>query len=149
MLEHFKAGDDIELTGVVDSKLFGCRHSIVNFDSGFQLVQPRDLEWLFSHVDARNLCPQYSQRFRQDAAAAADIECPATFEIRVFSYPVEAQRVDGVQWPEFSMRIPPARRQGIELGNLGCIHVLPACRHPQLPNEICRIFKVLFSIQWA
>ena len=92
-------------------------------------MQAGDCQWLLGHVQAGGSCAGCCHRFGQDAATTTDIENLAAVEIRELSNPVEPQRVYLMEWPKFSVRIPPARRQRIKLGDFGCIDVVPGRCH--------------------
>ena len=74
------------------------------------------LQRLGRQVDAQHLGAAPRHRIGQDAAAAADVEHALARQRRDALDPVQAQRIDLVQRPEFAVRVPPAMGQLAELG---------------------------------
>src|SRR5678815_4697217 len=84
----------------------------------FERVQLRDLDRLRSQVDAGDLRAAPGHGFAQQPAAAADIEYALAGQARAAVDVVEPHRVQGMQRPEFAVRVPPALRDCIEARDL-------------------------------
>jgi hypothetical protein len=86
-------------------------------------VQFGDLERLLRQVDAADGGAGAGHRFGQDAAAAADVEHLLAGQRRQLVDPLQAQRVDLVQRPEFGIRVPPAVGEFGKFGDFGGVYV--------------------------
>ena len=109
----------------------GGRQQVFHRLAAFEQMQLRDLERFFRKVDSRHRCAQPRHRFREDAAAAADVEHALAGQLRQPVDPGEAQRVEIVQRAELALRIPPAVRELAEFRELGRVCVLVRGRHKQ------------------
>ena len=123
MLEHFHAGHAVELAGLFARQIFGGDQAVIHFLPAFQQMQLRDLERFFGEVDTGYISTAHRHAFRQNAAAATDIEHAFALDADQFVDVIQAQRVDLVQGFEFAVRIPPACGQRTELGEFGRIDV--------------------------
>ncbi len=84
-----------------------------------------DAQRLLGQVDAGHPRAAASHRLGEDAAAAADVQHVAAFELRMLRDPLQAQRVDLVQRAELALGIPPAVREFpefLQLGRIGVDH---------------------------
>jgi hypothetical protein len=92
--------------------LFGerfCRNiPVVNLIAAFQQMQTGYAKRLFGKVNAGYFGAALRHAFRQNAAATANINNLLPSKSGVLVDPLQAKRIDGVQWFEFAVRIPPA-----------------------------------------
>ncbi len=123
VLEQLHTGDDIEAACVLRRKPLGAGVAVVNHEPALFEMQARDLERRRCDVDPRDVRARSRHRLAEQAAAAADVEHTQARERRSLCDVGEAQRIDLVQHPELTRRVPPARRQLFELGDLGLIDV--------------------------
>ena len=124
MFEHLEAGHDVEFSRALRGELLCRGLQVVDGDTRFNLVQACDRQRSFGHVDAGHGRAGFGHRLGQYAAAAAHVDDPPSRYPGTLADPVETQRIDLVQRPEVSLRIPPARRKRIELGDLRFIDVV-------------------------
>ena len=109
VLKHLHAGDHIELPGVFSGEILGGALLVIDIQSGFQQVQPGNLQRCRTHIDAGYRGALGGHRFGEDAAAATDIDHAPALDAPTQAVDViEPQRVDVVQWLEFAVCIPPA-----------------------------------------
>ena len=94
VLQHFETGHDVILSGLGLGELFSGHAPIVDLGPGFVLMQLRDRQRRFGHINSGDAGAALRHRLGQDAAAAADIDCPGAVELRELANPVEAQWVD-------------------------------------------------------
>ena len=74
--------------------------------AGFERMQLRHLQRLGRQVDAEHVGAAARHRLGEDAAAAADVEHALAAQAGEAVDPVQPQRVDLVQRPEFARRCP-------------------------------------------
>ena len=123
VLEHFQAGDHVELLRHLLGQGFGGDLPIFDVHARFQLMQLSDRQWRFAHVDADHGRAALGHGFTEDAAAATDVEDFLAGQADAFVNPVDPQRVDVVQRFEFALAVPPAMGQGFEFGDFGVVDV--------------------------
>ena len=103
---------------------------VVHLEARFQQVQPGHLQGRLAHVDAGHLGALRRHGLGQDAPAAADVDHLLAGESAAVAVDVvHPQRVDVVQRLEFAVRVPPARGQFLELGDLGRVDVMRGLVH--------------------
>ncbi len=93
-------------------------------------MQLGDLQGLVGQVYAGDMGAQSGHAFRQDAAAAADIQHGLAGESGMAVDIAQAQRVDVVQRLEFAVRIPPfvgQLREFFQFDRVGVGHGLNRC----------------------
>ncbi|MNW00863.1 hypothetical protein D3C71_1964130 [compost metagenome] len=87
-------------------------------------MQASHLERFVRQVDTGHVRATARHRFRQDAAAAPDVQhLFAGKAARAFLNPFQPQRIDGMQGLEFAFRVPPPAGQGAELVQFGLVGV--------------------------
>ena len=123
MLEHLEAGDHVEFFGPLVGEFLRRGLQVIHRDPGLNLVQAGDCQRPLGHVDSGNGCSGVGHGFGEDATPTADIHNAPAGELGALSNPVETQGIDLVQRAEIALRIPPARCQRIELGDLGLVDV--------------------------
>ena len=79
MLQHFETGYDVEPGRVGFSKSFCGALLIVDRGARFCLMQASHRKRSFGHVYPGNPGPRSGHRFRENAAAATDVQHPLTF----------------------------------------------------------------------
>jgi hypothetical protein len=70
-----------------------------------------------------------SQRLAQDAATTTDIEHAGAFQRNALRDVVQPHGIQVVQRPRFSIDVPPARGQLVELGGFGGMNVRHVVLH--------------------
>ncbi|MNQ36276.1 hypothetical protein D3C85_497950 [compost metagenome] len=123
MLEHFQAGDHVELLGHLFGQGFGGDLPVIDAHARLQLMQLRHGQGRFAHVDAGDGGAALGHGFAEDAAAAADVEDFLAGQADALLDPVDPQRIDVVQGFEFAFTVPPAVGEGFEFGDFGVIDV--------------------------
>lgn len=123
VLEHFQAGDHVELAGHFFGQGFGGDLPVFHADARLQLMQLCNRQWRFAHVDAHHRRPALGHGFAEDTAATTDVEHLLASQVDPFVNPVDPQRVDVVQRLEFTFAVPPAMGQGFEFGDFGVVDV--------------------------
>jgi hypothetical protein len=123
MLKKFHARDDIESAGVRRGVFLGDRFFVAHRKLAFVQMKLGDAKRPLGSIDTGDFGAAARERFREDAAAAADVEHPCAGEGHVLRDPLQAQRIDVVQRPKFALRIPPAVRKLVELLDFGRIDV--------------------------
>ncbi len=123
VLQHLETGDDVILSGLFRDQCLSRGLPVVDLGTGFDLVQARDRQGRFRHVDARHPRTAARHGLGQDSPATANIDDPAARQVHVLSYPVEPQRVDLVQGAKFARGVPPTSGQRVELGDLSRVDV--------------------------
>ena len=123
VLKHFKAGDHVELLWHFFGQRFGGDLAVIHFHAGLKLMQAGYGQWRLAHVDARHLGAALGHGFTENAAAAAHVEDFFAGQLHALVNPVDAQRVDVVQWLEFALTVPPAMGKRFEFGDLGVVNV--------------------------
>ena len=79
-----------------------------------QSMQLRDAQSLGCQIDTHHLGPFARHGVRQNASATAHIQHTLVRQWRLGVDPVQSQRVDLMQWLEFTLGIPPAMGQAGE-----------------------------------
>ena len=133
VLDHFQRQHHVELLTGFGQRL-GRGVAVIDGDAGFGGMQAGYLDVALGGVDADDFGPEPSQRFGQQAAAAADIDDAEALQgqharrvaaeagtDRVADI-ADANRVVLVQRLELAARVPPFRRDGAEAGDLPGIH---------------------------
>jgi len=115
--------------GFVGCHLFGGLAPVVDLDTRLVLVQARNCQRSFAHIDAGDRGAQPRHPFSQQAAPAADVDGCASGQRRLAVNVLEAQRVDIVQRFELAVRVPPARGQFLELVDFSAIDVVSCGGH--------------------
>ena len=117
MLQHFHAGDDIELTGLFIGQGFGGNAAVVKVGHArLHGVQLRHFQGFVGQVDAQHVGTPSGHGFGQDATTAAHIDHVLALDGCELIDPVQAQRVDLVQGAKFTLWIPPLVGQVTEFG---------------------------------
>ena len=124
MLEHLKAGHDIELGRTLSRKRFGRTLQVIDLGTRLHLVQTRYPEWLFCHIDPGNNRAPGRHGLGQNPTTAADIHHVSAMQLCALTDEIETQRVDLVQGPKIAFGVPPARCQRIELVDFRRIDIL-------------------------
>ena len=96
VFQHFHAGDHVVQAGFARGHVFGGDFFIAHLHTGFQAVQVGHLQRLVGQVYAGHLCAFSCHRFRQDAAAAADVDDVLACQRSPGVDPFQPQRVDFV-----------------------------------------------------
>ena len=86
-------------------------------------------EVIASHVDTGHFRAGLRHGLGENAAAAANIQHFLAAEVDELANPVEPQRIDLVQRPEFAIGVPPAGRECVKLGDLVKVYILPIFGH--------------------
>ena len=117
------------MSGLLGGEFFHGDLAVVDLFAAFQQMQLGDLQGLVAQVDAGDLRAQAGHAFRQDAAAAADIQHGLAGQAGEAVDVVQAQRVDVVQRLEFAVRVPPAVGQLGEFFQFDRVGVGHGCRY--------------------
>jgi hypothetical protein len=86
-------------------------------------MQARNGQRCLSHIGAGNFGTACCHAFTQNSAAAAYIKYALSGKRAAGVDKVEPERIDVVQGLEFTLLVPPARRQFFELSDLDWINV--------------------------
>ncbi|EKF40459.1 hypothetical protein NA8A_21212 [Nitratireductor indicus C115] len=126
MFHHFHVEDDVELFALIGQGLGGGR-AVINVEAALGRVDFCHFDIGLRGIGADDLRAKAGHGLAQEAATAADIEKPQIVErFRSMGIASEmgrdmiadigkADRVELVQNPEFSCRVPPFRREGREV----------------------------------
>ncbi|MNS82171.1 hypothetical protein D3C72_1159080 [compost metagenome] len=124
MFQHFHASDHVVLAGLFGSQFFHGHFAVFHLHARLQAVQAGHLERFVGQIDASHVRTAARHRFRQDSAAAADVQhLFAGKAARAFLNPFQPQRIDGVQRLELAFGIPPTAGQGAELVEFSLISI--------------------------
>ena len=94
MLEHFHAGDNLEVLRHRFCQCLGCAELVFDFDALFKGMQTGYLQGLTTHINTGNHTTLQRHGFGQDAAAATHIEDRFTRQTTaITSYPFQTQGV--------------------------------------------------------
>ena len=107
MLEHFKAGYDVERGWHFVGELLHRYLLVLHSDTALKRMQFSDIERGFSHINAGYVCAALRHGFTEDAAAAADVEYFFTSERCVTVNVIGSQRVNVVERFELTFSVPP------------------------------------------
>jgi hypothetical protein len=128
VFQHFHAGHDVVGAGFAGGECLRGDFFVIYGYTTFKAVKICHAERLARQVDSLHVGAQSGHRFRQDAAAAANIEHPLAGQVRLSIDPVEPDRIQFMQRFEFGVRVPPAMGEiaeflqfvGIGIGHDGC-----------------------------
>jgi hypothetical protein len=124
VLEHLHAGDDVVFAGVRQGVCLSGLEYVIHGNARFKCVQSRDLQQFVGEIETRHCGTFAGHGFRQQAAAAADVQHLAALQLaRTFDV-FEPHGIQIVQWAHFALRIPPAAGRCVEAGDLRRVHVL-------------------------
>ena len=124
VLEHLEASHHVVPSRFLRGRFLCGRESIFDARARLELVQARNRQRAFGHIDSGHRGPGLCERLGQNAAAASDVDHPGAVQIDVLPNPVEPQWIDLVQGTEFAFRVPPAGGESVEFGDLGGIDIL-------------------------
>ncbi len=124
MLQEFQAGHDIELTAMPECIIFRTDLFVVDTQSAFPEMQAGNSERFITQVYARNIGAIRRQPFRQQAAAATDIQDLLSGDLHPLLDVVGAQGVDVMERLELAFGIPPSRCEVAEPGQFFRINVV-------------------------
>ena len=137
MFHHFHTGYNIEAVRLFGSEVFDADAAVIDvvhaFGSGMGLG---GLQRFFRHIDAGNVRrAAFCHAFRQNPAAAADIQNTLARQLRERVDIAQAQRIDVVQRFELAVFIPPFIRNLAEFSDFVRIDVvLSGCFHHDFPD---------------